>query len=265
MARNHMYWLAAVLVLGSAFWRVALSPADSASSGHTPEFTYRIVNTYPHDPEAFTQGLEMADGVFYEGTGRFGQSSLRRVDPVSGRVLKIQRLQDNLFGEGITLWGDRIIQLTWRSGTGLVHDRKTFEILKEFYYPGEGWGLTHDDRHLIMSDGTAFLRELDPVTFREVRRFEVTDQGVPVSNLNELEYVNGRIMANIWTRDRIAIIDPGTGQVTGWLDLAGLKHRLNPGGPVDVLNGIAYDGKTGRLFVTGKLWPRIFEIEMIPK
>lgn len=224
---------------------------------------YKIVNSYPHDPDAFTQGLFFHDGFLYEGTGLRGRSSIRKVELVSGRVVQAVELPGEYFGEGITLWGDRLIALTWQEQTAFVLDLKTFKLWRKFSYTGEGWGLTHNGRELIMSDGTAELRFLDPQTFKELRRMRVTAGGRPVDQLNELEWVEGEIYANVWQTDRIARIDPKTGHVTGWIDLTGLLPRR--GGSDDVLNGIAYDAKARRLFVTGKLWPRLFEIQLTKK
>ncbi|OHE22385.1 MAG: glutamine cyclotransferase [Syntrophobacterales bacterium RBG_19FT_COMBO_59_10] len=230
--------------------------------GGTPSYDYRVVRTYPHDRQAFTQGLTCADGVFYEGTGLHGRSSLRKVDPASGRVLKEVRLEQRYFGEGIAVFGDRIVQLTWRSQVGFLYDRKTFRLLKRFTYSGEGWGVTHDGKRLIMSDGTAVLRVLDPKDFRETAKIPVHDERGPVAGLNELEYVRGAIYANVWPTDEIAVIDPQTGRVKGRIDLQGLLHKGDSPG-VDVLNGIAYDATEDRLFVTGKLWPKVFELKLM--
>jgi glutamine cyclotransferase len=228
-----------------------------------PVATYRIVNTYPHDPSAFTQGLFFVDGFLYEGTGLRGHSSLRKVDLKTGNILRVRQLPAQLFGEGITIYGNRVIQLTWRARVGLVYDRKTFQLLDTFTYPTEGWGITHDDRSLIMSDGTSTLYFLDPQTFQEVHRLTVHTRDGPVSRLNELEYVQGEIYANVWQTDRIARISPATGEVLGWIDLEGLLGPEDRKRRIDVLNGIAYDVKNDRLFVTGKLWPKLFEIELI--
>jgi glutamine cyclotransferase len=227
--------------------------------------TYKVVATYPHDRNAFTQGLVIDDGVMYEGTGLNGRSSLRRVDLASGAVLQSVALDQQYFGEGITTWGDQIIQLTWQSQQGFVYDKATFERLKSFNYPGEGWGLTHDDRSLIMSDGTPAIRFLDPVTLHETRRITVTDQGQPVVKLNELEYVHGEILAHVWQTDRVVRISPDDGRVIGWIDLSGLLSAEDRQQPVDVLNGIAYDAARDRLYVTGKLWPKLFEIKLVPQ
>ena len=230
-----------------------------------PVDTFQIVATYPHDPDAFTQGLVWQDGIFYEGTGLRGRSSLRKVDPASGAVTQEIDLADQYFGEGITIFGDKLYQLTWQEDTGFIYDKDSFELLDTWTYPGEGWGLTTDGERLIMSDGTNELRFLDPETLDELGRVAVTDQqGNPVVRLNELEYVNGEVLANIWQTDWIARIDPATGQVTGWIDLSGLLPAEDRTQPVDVLNGIAYDPDTDRLFVTGKLWPKLFEIDLVP-
>ena len=228
-----------------------------------PVHGYAVVRDYPHDRAAFTQGLAFDDeGALYESTGQRGQSSLRRVELNSGTVLRRFDLPPSLFGEGITVFDDRIIQLTWQAGRAFVYDRTSFDLLQEFAYPSEGWGLTHDGRHLIMSDGTATLYFLNPDTFSEATRLTVRDHRGPVIRLNELEYARGAILANVWQTDRIARIDPRTGHVTGWIDLAGLLQPSDRGQPVDVLNGIAYDPRADRLFVTGKWWPRLFEITL---
>jgi len=227
-------------------------------------YTYRVVNVLPHDPNAFTQGLVYADGIFYEGTGRNGQSWLRKVEPATGAVLQQHDLEEQYFGEGIALFGDKVYQLTWQSNTGFVYDKESFQELSRFAYPTEGWGLTDNASELIMSDGTATLYFWDPETLQETRRLAVTYQGEPLVRLNELEYFDDAIWANVWQTDAIVRIDPATGVVDGLVDLRGL---LNYGpaltAPVDVLNGIAYDEATGRLFVTGKLWPAVFEIELV--
>lgn len=229
-----------------------------------PVYTYQVVNTYPHDPNAFTQGLIYVDGQLFEGTGRNGQSSLREVDLQTGRVQRQVDLPDQFFGEGITLFKDRIYQLTWQSQQGFVYDAETFQPLKTFTYPTEGWGLTHDDTQLIMSDGTSTLHFLDPQSLQETGRVTVRYGDQPVVRLNELEYVDGEVYANIWQTNYIARIDPHTGQVVGWIDLTGLLPPADVTQPVDVLNGIAYDPAHDRLFVTGKLWPKLFEIDLLP-
>jgi glutamine cyclotransferase len=227
--------------------------------------TYRIVHAYPHDQHAFTQGLVYADGHLYESTGMKGQSSLREEDLETGRILRMQLVPDQYFAEGLTNWKNTLIQLTWQSHTAFVYDRATFRQLRTFHYDGEGWGLTQDGKDLILSDGTATLRFLDPDTFREVRRITVKDRGAPVTRLNELEYIHGEIYANVWHSDRIARIAPATGRVLGWIDLKGLMPRDQLTSDEAVLNGIAYDAVHNRLFVTGKLWPKVFEITVVPE
>ncbi len=238
--------------------------AGSASPHSIPVYTYRVVQTYPHDRNAFTQGLIYEDGILYEGTGLRGRSSLRKVALASGEVLQYLALAPEYFGEGITIWGQDLIQLTWQSRTGFVYDKDSFAQERTFHYPTEGWGLTHDGQELIMSDGTATLYFWDPETLVEIGRVQVHDEQGPVVRLNELEYVQGEVWANIWQTDRIARINPETGQVTGWIDLSGLLSPEDRNPPVDVLNGIAYDAQDDRLFVTGKLWPKLFEIELLP-
>jgi glutamine cyclotransferase len=235
-----------------------------APSASLPLFGYQIVRVYPHDPDAFTQGLQYVDGVLYEGTGLHGRSSIRRVALETGKVEQKRDVPAEYFGEGITVWKNTLIELTWQSHVALVYDRATFEPKKQFTYPGEGWGLTHDGTNLIMSDGSDELRYLDPVTFVEKRRLKVTAAGAPLRNLNELEYVKGEILANVWQTDYVARIQPATGTVTAYIDLRGL---LSPAerAKTDVLNGIAYDAARDRLFITGKLWPRLFEIKLVQK
>jgi len=225
-------------------------------------YTYTIVNIYNHDDNAFTQGLIFSDGVLYEGTGLYGQSTLRRVELETGNVTQLYALPDEFFGEGITIFQDKILQLTWKNNRGFVYNKQSFELLQEFEYPTEGWGITNDGNALIMSDGSANLYFLDPETFTQINKIEVYDVK-PVTNLNELEYIKGKIYANVWTEDKIAIINPLTGQVTGWINLDGIYDSANQYAD-DVLNGIAYDPKENRLFVTGKRWSQLFEISLIP-
>jgi len=227
-------------------------------------YTYEIINTYPHDRSAFTQGLVFTDAILYEGTGLKGQSTLRKVELDTGQVLQRYDLPDQFFGEGITIFNERLIQLTYQARLGFVYDKDSFAPNGEFTYPTEGWGLTHDGQRLIMSDGTANLYFLDPDTFAEIGRVEVRNQFGPVNNLNELEYIHGQVYANIWKTNFIAIINPHTGQVVGWINLAGLLSQADFAERVDVLNGIAYDAKGDRLFVTGKWWPKLFEIKLVP-
>ena len=235
-----------------------------SATGNLPTFTYRIVNVYPHDPNAFTQGLQYVDGVLYEGTGLNGRSSIRKVALDTGKVLQQRAVPAEHFGEGIAVWKNDLIELTWQTHVAFVYDLKTFEPKKRFSYPGEGWGLTQDGTNLIMSDGTDQLRVLDPLTFAEKRRIAVTAAGQPLRNLNELEVVKNEIFANVWQTDFVARIAPDTGRVAGYIDLRGL---LTPGerANTDVLNGIAYDAAHDRLFVTGKLWPKLFEIRIVKK
>jgi glutamine cyclotransferase len=238
-------------------------PGPGAPVG-TPVFTYSIVEEFPHDAEAFTQGLVFYDGRLYEGTGLWGRSTVREVELETGVVSRSRDLDASYFGEGLTLFGDRMIQLTWRSKVGFVYDRDSFEVLREFDYPSqvlEGWGITHDGEFLIVSDGTPVLHFLDPETFVEVASVEVFDGEDAVGRLNELEYVGGEIYANVWQTDRIARIDPDTGSVASWIDLSGLLP-VEDRAAADWLNGIAYDAANDRLFVTGKLWPTLFEIAL---
>lgn len=225
---------------------------------------YRVVHAYPHDQRAFTQGIIYLDGRLYESTGIKGQSSLREEDLDTGRILRMQLVSDQYFAEGLTDWKDTLIQLTWQSHVAFVYDRATFRLLRTFHYDGEGWGLTHDAKALILSDGTATLRFFDPLTFKETRRITVTDHGKPVTYLNELEYIHGEIYANVWHTNRIARISPASGLVIGWIDLKGLMPRDQLANDEAVLNGIAYDAAHNRLFVTGKLWPKVFEITVAP-
>lgn len=227
----------------------------------TATCSYQVIQTYPHDKNAFTQGLIFDQGELYESTGLEGKSSVRKVDLETGKVLQISKLSDRYFGEGITLWQDRLIQLTWVSKTGLVYDKKTLKQIATFNYPTQGWGITHNNQELIMSDGSNTLYFLNPNTFKETKRIRVTDQNRPIDRLNELEFVNGEIWANVWLSDRIARIDPETGVVTSWIDLTGIIDPAATPTKDAVLNGIAYDPESDRLFVTGKLWPKLFEIK----
>ncbi|MEI6243947.1 MAG: glutaminyl-peptide cyclotransferase [Acidobacteriota bacterium] len=251
----------AVVTMGSAQRVTAAVPAA------VPTYGYKVVNTFPHDKTAFTQGLIYRDGVLYESTGLNGSSTLRKVELTTGKVLQQSKVDAKYFAEGLTDWNGSLLQLTWRDGLGFVYDRATFAFTQTFRYYGEGWGLTHDDKRLILSDGqpAGALRFLDPTTFVETGRVIVKDQGVPVAELNELEYVKGEVFANIWQTDRIARINPTTGEVTGWIDLSGLLKPSDRTPDTDVLNGIAYDAATNRLFVTGKKWPKLFEITLVPK
>jgi glutaminyl-peptide cyclotransferase len=230
-----------------------------------PTYGYKIINSTPHDPTAFTQGLIFVDGILYESTGiKLTPSSLRRVDLSSGEVLQYQEMDGQFFGEGLTLWQDKLIQLTWQNQIAFVYDKESFAPLGSWSYSTQGWGLTHNGRCLIMSDGSSLLYFRDPETFAEVGRILVQDQNGPVTQLNELEFINGEIWANVWKSNRIVRIDPASGQVVGNIDLTGLLDTTNLTERVDVLNGIAYDEENGRIFVTGKLWPTLFEIELVP-
>jgi len=241
----------------------AARPSEAEAA--PPVYGYEVLHTYPHDPKAFCQGLVFEDGVLYEGTGQYGRSTLRKVDLTTGRVLQVRRLGPALFGEGITAYNDEIIQLTWKRGLGFVFERQSFRQRRSFRYAGEGWGLTYDGQQLIISDGSAVLRFLDPKTFRVVRKLTVRSRGTPLSRLNELEYVEGEIFANVWGTDFIARISPDTGKVSGWIDLRGLLKPHERHSQEAVLNGIAFDRKQGRLFVTGKYWPKLVEIRLVPK
>ena len=260
-------FLAGCQVSSSTFTATPATTATIASS--LPEtlssrMTYEIVNTYPHDPNAFTQGLIYLDGFLYESTGLYEQSSLRKVNLETGDVLRQVNLPREYFAEGLTEWDQTLIQLTWLEETGFVYDRKDFRLVGQFTYATPGWGITQDGNRLIMSDGTATLYFLDAETFQVVDRVVVTDGGEPIGNLNELEFIRGEVFANIWQTDEIIRINPGTGEVKGWIDLRGLlpEDRRTP--ETDVLNGIAYDPGEDRLFVTGKRWPDLFEIRLVP-
>lgn len=235
--------------------------AAQGPSASLPLYGYSIVKTYPHDPTAFTQGLQYVNGLFYEGTGLEGRSSIRKVKLDTGEPLQTRKLNAAHFGEGITLFKSTLYQLTWKSGLAFTYHGETFAPQRQFSYKGEGWGLTHDGAQLIMSDGTNELRFIDPATFKELRRVKVTAVGQPVPQLNELEYVKGEVFANVWQTDYVARIDPTSGTVTGWIDLRGLLTPRERAA-TDVLNGIAYDPGGDRLFVTGKLWPKLFEITL---
>lgn len=252
-------WLIAGLVLASAA-ALGVCAQNRPAAGPTL-WTADVVATFPHDPAAFTQGLLVHDGQLYESTGQYGHSSIRRVDLQSGRVEQMAPLNFSYFGEGMAILGGRIYQLTWRSQTALIYDLASFELLETKPYSGEGWGLTHDGEALIVSDGSATLRYYDPESFALLRTLEVHDQGRRVARLNELEYIDGEIWANIWYDDRVARISPNTGEVLAWVDLSHLVPRAQRSADA-VLNGIAYDAEADRLFVTGKNWPQLFEIEL---
>jgi glutamine cyclotransferase len=231
-----------------------------------PTYSYNVIQSFHHDCGAFTQGLVYSDDIFYEGTGQRGQSNVRKVNPDSGEVIQQHDIADQYFGEGIVLWEDRIVQLTWQAGIGFVYNKDTFEQLQQFSYPTEGWGITQDGVNLIMSDGTALLYSWDAETLQSISATEILDSNDrPVVMLNELEYIDGFVFANIWQTDRIAIIDLDLSHVVAWIDLSGLLDISSPCGRPDVLNGIAYDAEADRLFVTGKYWPRLYQIELLPQ
>ena len=243
--------------------RTAISSPDI----ETVWFDFEIINTFPHDPDAFTQGLLFRDGYLYESTGRRGQSSLRKVDLETGKILMIHNLEPDFFGEGLTDVEDRLIQLTLDAGIGFVYDIRTFSLIETFRYEGNGWGLTNDGERLIMSDGSSNLRFIDPVTFQETGRLQVTEGGVPVENLNEMVMAGDLLFANVLHTNHIAMINPENGVVESRIDLRELRRIAseNAGQSINVLNGIAYDVENNRLFVTGKLWPYLYEIEIFPK
>ena len=256
---NELSRLAFFCVLG------AILALGQTSRKSVPEYTFEIVAAYPHDSSAFTQGLVYKNGCFYEGTGLRGQSSLRQVRLETGEIVRKTDLAPEYFGEGIAILGDKVFQLTWQSHVGFVYALNDFHFLRQFAYLGEGWGLTTNGHDLFMSDGTSEIRVLDPNTFAVKRRIKVHNGTIPVAQLNELEWVEGEIYANVWQTNRIARISPQTGEVVGWIDLTGLLspiYRVSDGG---VLNGIAYDAQEKRLFVTGKLWPKVFEVRLQPK
>jgi glutamine cyclotransferase len=257
-----LFW--SLLIFPFPLTQSAIAQKAEGPGATVPDFSYKVVRVFPHDPTAFTQGLVFHQGFLYEGTGLLGKSSLRKVELKTGRIVKLHQLPYQLFGEGITLWQNTIIQLTWKSRMGFIYDRGTFRLLKKFIYPTEGWGITQDGKHLIMSDGTSFLYFLDPDNFKEVKRIQVYDRGLPITLLNELEYIKGEIYANVYLTDRIVRISPETGRVTGWIDLQGLLSQKDRAQGVDVLNGIAYDARENQIFVTGKYWPKLFKIRLVP-
>jgi glutaminyl-peptide cyclotransferase len=228
-------------------------------------YTYEVVNSFPHDINAYTQGLVYDNGFLYESTGQYGESSLRKVKTETGEVIRNIALDRELFGEGLCLFEDRLYQITWKNKVGFVYDKESMRVLNKIYYQTEGWGLTTDGKKLIMSDGSQFIYFLDPVYFTETGRIEVYDENGPVANLNELEMIDGKVYANIFGTDEIVIFSPTTGKVYGYIDLSGILPARYHHRRLDVLNGIAYDSDNDRLFVTGKYWPRLFEIRTRPK
>jgi glutamine cyclotransferase len=252
-----------ILIAVATVAACACGPASQGAG--IPEYGYDVVHVYPHDPGAYTQGLFYLNGVMYESTGLNGLSSIRKVRLETGEVLQKHDIPEQYFGEGIINWKDRLVEITWKSEIGFIYDLNSFAAKGQFMYSGEGWGLTQDGKRIIMSDGTAELRFWDPETLRETGRITVTDEGRPVDQLNELEWIKGEVYANVYQTNRIARIDPSSGKITGWIDLTGILPPADRFRQVDVLNGIAYDARTDRLFVTGKLWPKLFEIKLVKK
>jgi glutaminyl-peptide cyclotransferase len=242
----------------------SIAAAVLSLPAQTPEYGYEVVHVYPHDPNAFTEGLEYRAGFLYESTGIKGRSWLRKEKLETGQVLQQIDLDPQYFGEGITILNQQIVQLTYMTEIGFVYDQSTFHLKRTFNYSGEGWALTNDGQNIYMDDGTAQIRVWDPITLQEKRRITVHDHGKPIANVNELEWVRDEIYANIWQTDRIARISPADGRVLGWIDLTGILSSAERTGSEDVLNGIAYDVLGNRLFVTGKQWPKLFEIKVVP-
>jgi glutaminyl-peptide cyclotransferase len=242
-----------------------LLACHTAHAATAPVSGYRVIARYPHSTENYTEGFFYLDGLFYEGTGREGHSAVLVTEPETGKVVQRRELPPPYFGEGIVDVGPNLYEWTWQSQIGFVYDRFSLRPLRQFTYAGEGWGMTRDRQHIITSDGTSTLRFRDPESFREVRRIVVKDAGQAVEQLNELEYIKGEIYANIWHSDRIARISPDDGHVIGWIDLSGLLPASERIDEESVLNGIAYDAKGDRLFVTGKQWPFVFQIRVVPR
>jgi glutaminyl-peptide cyclotransferase len=259
-----LWSLAVLFVLGEilAFGGQKRPAADAEQGNAARRLEYEVVNFYPHDPNAFLQGLVWHEGSLYESTGLYGHSTLRRVELATGKVLKSISLPSNLFGEGLAIVDKRLIQLTWTSKVGMVYDLDSFKLLRRFTYQTEGWGLTYDGKSLIMSDGSSNLTYFNPVTFSPARKLAVTMNGQSVDNLNELEFIDDTIWANVWQTDMIVCIDPVTGRVKSYLNLKGILPDNLRTGKEDVLNGIAYDAQQKRIFISGKLWPYIFEIRV---
>jgi glutamine cyclotransferase len=251
-------WRLLFVILGFA---LACAPATVAQRRPAPVQSYKVIATFPHDTSSFTQGLVFADGEMYESTGLNGESTLRRVDVTTGKTLQRIDVPKEYFAEGLALVGDELLQLTWQHKLGFVYDRKTFKQKRTFSYNTEGWGISYDGAsRLVMSDGSDTLTFLDPKTLTTQKTMRVQDAGRPVTNLNELEWIEGEIWANVWQTDRIARIAPNTGDVTAWIDLSTLFPRSQRIPPADELNGIAYDKATRRIFITGKKWPRLYQI-----
>jgi len=263
MKKQHLAITLVALIIVVAIPSIYLALNAQPHTTYPALYTYRIVNVFPHNTSSFTQGLAFENGCLFEGTGLYGSSTLRKVELKTGQTLQLYALPEEYFGEGITIFGDTIVQLTWQSHKGFVYDKQSFDLISEFSYPSEGWGITNDGEKLIMSDGSATLTFLDPVTFETTRQIQVREADVPVGRLNELEFVKGDVYANVWQENRIAIIDIQTGQVKAWINLTGL-YNAETYDANDVLNGIAYDANEDRLFLTGKRWSELFEIEILP-
>lgn len=252
--------------LRRSLWLAAAAVSLASCKESPPEqLGYQIVSVRPHDPAAYTQGLQLSEGRLFESTGQYGESTVREIEPTTGKVLRKRPFAKQFFGEGLTLHAGEIWVLTWKEKTAHVFDRETFKLLRTFPYEGEGWGLTSDGSQLIMSDGSSTLKFMNPKDFSVVKSLEVKDTGRPLDNLNELEWIDGEIFANVYMTDRIVRISPTNGKVTGSLDLGGLRHQLPRPHRAEVLNGIAWEKSTGHLLVTGKYWPRMFEIKVFPK
>jgi glutamine cyclotransferase len=257
--------ITALLVLSLAFHDaddVEFQVTTNQTLQDIPVYKCIIIDEYPHDQNAFTQGLVFENNHLYEGTGLYGRSSLRKIILETGTILQVRNLSDQYFGEGITIYQNKIIQLTWKNNVGFVYDKDSFHKIQEFNYPREGWGITYDGEYLILSDGTSKLYFIDPETFEEIHQIQVFSNEGPVKHLNELEYVKGEIYANVWQTNLIALISPKTGQVTGWIDVTELQNLEN-NDPTSIPNGIAHDNENDRLFVTGKLWSKIYEIQLV--
>jgi len=265
LSRTSYPWRLALIGLCLAIGGVGIAVWASGRTNPVVVYDYRVVAVYPHDPGAYCQGLVFEDGQLYEGTGRYGESTLRRVDLKTGTVQQQADLEPRIFGEGIMIWDDRIIQLSWRENVALIYDKATFQRLGQFRYSGEGWGITHDGEHWIVSDGSPTLKFLDPSTQQVVRRVTVRDGSRRIRHLNELEFVDGEVWANIWYQDYLVRIAPDTGQVVGYIDLSDLWPRSRRPSREAVMNGIAFDKETGHLLVTGKNWSNLYELELIPR
>ncbi|MDY6845679.1 MAG: glutaminyl-peptide cyclotransferase [Chloroflexota bacterium] len=270
-SKNKIVWslfLSALFIIGAVFiflnYNTPREVRSSLPEELTPKMTYAVVNSYPHDPRAFTQGLVYHKGYLYESTGLYSESSLRQVDLETGEVLRKVDLSDEFFAEGLAIYDNQLVQLTWREKVGFVYALEDFSIIRQFTYQTQGWGLTYDDQRLILSDGTDRLYFLDPNTFQVVDSLSITYQGQAIQRLNELEYIRGEIYANIWQTDDIVRINPLTGEVVGWIDLSAILPDDIRTTDTDVLNGIAYDPESDRLFITGKRWPKLYEIRLVP-